>query len=85
MLWACSLLMPRSYGSLLFWMFSFCLLVFNVYLAAPALSFSLQDLITQTGSKLVQTLLRECGVLAAGPPGSPWTLAFDSLISEVPR
>ena len=48
-------------------------------------SFSMWDLITQPGSKLVQTLLRECGVLAAGPPGSLWTPAFDSLISEVPR
>ena len=45
----------------------------------------MRDLITQPGSKLVQTLLRECGVLASGPPGSLWTLAFDSLMSEVRR
>ena len=73
--------MPGSCGSLLFSMFSFCLLVFNVYLFdctcqiskiyLTGLSFDMRDLITQPGSKLVHTLLRECGVLAIGPPGSP--------------
>ena len=77
---------PKAMGLYCFGCLVFvCLFLMYIYLAALGLSFSMWDLITQPGSKLVQTLLRECGVLAAGPPRSLWTPAFDSLISEVPR